>query len=546
MELIYLWVKEYKNIKNQGFNFSSRFKCKFYDKYDEKGNLKDNCRLVICDKKNKECLDEENKKCKFRENTNYIDNFFGDNINITAIVGKNGSGKSSLLNSIIYIYGFIIYKKDDKYYIYLNNILDKETKYNFIRNDPSLKFLHIIWRPKLSNLFAILHYDYSLTNTKFNNMENNNIYSVPIKIGNDIYQLNSQNEIKNMFLFIDDINRHSKFFNNYYEPVKSILSYKEIDIGINTAYREYRDDLTRLSSEAINKNNFNKFEIIAVLGYFCQVLMSFGDSDKEFTPHNEYKNPTNSKKYVVDPLMRKEIKNIIEDINGDKIKDLINYFNTKSNKILENHFHLKVDRKNLNSYDQHKKRILDYLKIENRSDFIKKRYNFFKKNKTSFLLNTEKIKEDNEFLSKILPCFQIDFIDKFNKKYSELSNGEQSLLRIRSYIEWIILKNDSKDDFVLLFDEASNELHPQWQKKLLKYLIEVFKNRKQNFHFIFTTHSSFLISDLPKQNIIFLASFLSCISDFLLFKNFITLFILSLANSPISPSSIKKLSLSRV
>ena len=31
MELIYLWVEEYKNINNQGFNFSPRFECE-YDK----------------------------------------------------------------------------------------------------------------------------------------------------------------------------------------------------------------------------------------------------------------------------------------------------------------------------------------------------------------------------------------------------------------------------------------------------------------------------------------------------------------------------------
>jgi len=32
MELIYLYIEDYKNIKNQGFNFSSKFTCK----YDEK------------------------------------------------------------------------------------------------------------------------------------------------------------------------------------------------------------------------------------------------------------------------------------------------------------------------------------------------------------------------------------------------------------------------------------------------------------------------------------------------------------------------------
>ena len=29
MELVYLWVDSYKNIRNQGFNFSPRFECEF-------------------------------------------------------------------------------------------------------------------------------------------------------------------------------------------------------------------------------------------------------------------------------------------------------------------------------------------------------------------------------------------------------------------------------------------------------------------------------------------------------------------------------------
>jgi len=70
MELVYLWVEDYKNIHRQGFNFSARFRCNYNPKTNE---------LTI----------EENK--------DYIPNFFGNNINITAIVGKNGSGKSSIL-----------------------------------------------------------------------------------------------------------------------------------------------------------------------------------------------------------------------------------------------------------------------------------------------------------------------------------------------------------------------------------------------------------------------------------------------------------------
>ena len=75
MELVYLWVEDYKNIKRQGFNFSPRFACEFED-----GTLD------ITDK-------EETGE-------SYLKDFFGENINVTAIVGENGSGKSSILAGI--------------------------------------------------------------------------------------------------------------------------------------------------------------------------------------------------------------------------------------------------------------------------------------------------------------------------------------------------------------------------------------------------------------------------------------------------------------
>ncbi|MDZ7818784.1 MAG: hypothetical protein U5K55_09250 [Aliarcobacter sp.] len=71
MELVYLWVEDYKNINKQGFNFSPRFKCEF---------------------------DGEN--LTITENKDYV-SIFPKNINVTAIVGENGSGKSSIITEII-------------------------------------------------------------------------------------------------------------------------------------------------------------------------------------------------------------------------------------------------------------------------------------------------------------------------------------------------------------------------------------------------------------------------------------------------------------
>ena len=113
MELVYLWVEDYKNIKRQGFNFSPRFRCEFKAEYDENNKLKDDCELII------------------DENKDYV-SILPDNINITAIVGENGSGKSSIFEIILTEYEtiktniFILIFVDNKLQYISNNIKLKE------------------------------------------------------------------------------------------------------------------------------------------------------------------------------------------------------------------------------------------------------------------------------------------------------------------------------------------------------------------------------------------------------------------------------------
>ena len=92
MELVYLWVENYKNIHKQGFNFSPNLVFDF--KYEYVGSeLKNDCSLLI---NNKEEL--ENKDLKKIISINLKENFFNKNINLNVIVGKNGTGKSSIIN----------------------------------------------------------------------------------------------------------------------------------------------------------------------------------------------------------------------------------------------------------------------------------------------------------------------------------------------------------------------------------------------------------------------------------------------------------------
>ena len=94
MELVYLWVDEYKNIKKQGFNFSPRFECEY---------------------------DEDTKELTIEEKKDYV-SIFPDNINVTAIVGENGSGKSSLAellnrNLMDIMFNILFYNKKKNFII---------------------------------------------------------------------------------------------------------------------------------------------------------------------------------------------------------------------------------------------------------------------------------------------------------------------------------------------------------------------------------------------------------------------------------------------
>ncbi len=75
MELIFLWIENYKNIfVDQGFNLSSQY-------------------LVTYDK--------DKKEITIQDNPNHVHLFHKDIVDIKAIVGENGSGKSSLFKYLL-------------------------------------------------------------------------------------------------------------------------------------------------------------------------------------------------------------------------------------------------------------------------------------------------------------------------------------------------------------------------------------------------------------------------------------------------------------
>ena len=484
MELVYLWVEDYKNIQKQGFNFSPRFRCEFKDEYEKyidtygkgKERLKDDCKLIIDEKKD-------------------FVSIFSENINVTAIVGENGSGKSSILNYLINVFHnesirdikkdyLCIIWKDNKINILstienVNIICIKEYKYYFdsIRNIN--KDIKDFLLQQSCNF-----YHYSIAGNYIVNSElRKNIYPNKRLSGMDIekqdlkkiiYKVieeNSEDYFENYF-FIDQIIIQS---NSLYNP----LITKKVD-------RKYFENISILSDELNKESNVDKFLFITYT-YLSSLLVDIINGD------NFYE------------LCEVKSLNEFEEVLEKKIYGLMNSI-THTTGILQ--------AGSLN----YKERLLyvedifsNYLKVikEFRED-IEELFGREELNSVynSIRLNIKKEKIRNKkykFIFEKLPdCFDINFRDiKKDIEYLNLSNGEKSIIRIRYYIESKIRQKDIKQ-FIFLFDELEVEIHPQWQKQIINYLSNIFKNRIENIHFIISSHSPFILSDLPKENIIFL------------------------------------------
>lgn len=99
---------------------------------------------------------------------------------------------------------------------------------------------------------------------------------------------------------------------------------------------------------------------------------------------------------------------------------------------------------------------------------------------------------------------------------SSLSSGEKQMLYSTSAIIYHLQNvNSVKDKSLvhyssvnLVLEEVELYFHPEYQRRFIKYLINAINNSQLNneisLNIIFVTHSPFILSDIPKQNVLFL------------------------------------------
>ena len=466
MELVYLRVEDYKNIKKQGFNFSPRVECKFYDEYDEDGKLKDNCKLEIKPKE-------------------HIENFFGDNINITAIVGKNGSGKSSVLHLLL---------KN------IAKLKDNEKSIILLFREKTEIYLYKNFDKTINNNEAIIH-QYSLLNEfdntvslYINNQTSLNHELVFIEEERQMNIVNPNinlNKTKKIILqnFMRDENRLM------YEASKDFFIPKKVRIKVKLFEfdedKEYYDDTVLKKIEA----NLNEAKEFLKNYQYKDFLFKLLDIMK--IKSTEYKQPTPTPLTNFDLMPDGSYSHNLENKYIFSEGILLGYNDLISN----------LERKDFSYNEQSTIQIFYEFDIEEVNEHI-----------ISFIWDLPEL------------IFDIELVDE-NKIFETLSYGEQQLLIQLNYILFYSQKNnyvrelpkiynvDGEEhevwddvnfdikNLIITLDEFELGLHPLWQKKIITYLVDFLKLLDKNFHLIITSHSPFLLSDIPKQNIIFLDTY---------------------------------------
>jgi ABC-type multidrug transport system ATPase subunit len=441
MELVYLWVDKYKNIEKQGFNFSPNFDVEFTPVYEDK-KLSEKSELKITPKENP------------------LKDFFGDNINVTAIVGENGSGKSSLIKCIDTLINpkYSIYLDNNTFYFdFPTDLVNYLTKYKYERkknNDLSnIIFLNknfFFERPNSSLLSSIY-------------LESKNLYAKYFKLNKNDSTININNfheRILNFILFGEN------YKNTFFNPTK-------IRIGINDFSKGYKGSKIIPKNEKVNLTNLEYQYKIYLKSY--DIARRIKDEEKD----------------ILKSLQTREMKSFLKNQ-----KEILNFNIYDDNIIFQEDIEIYKFLENF-------LRSNEYRLLINSKDF-----SFKKLKEMEFFKHNDDVKIFF-YLIKI-GFFEYDFIDE-RKTFSLLSSGEKSL-----FSEIIILNKEIKDflnnnqenkSLVLILDEPETTLHPQWQKNYINEiltLLKIYEKEKILFHIIITSHSPFILSDLPKENIIFL------------------------------------------
>lgn len=482
-------------------------------------------------------------------NENYIENFYGDNIKINSIVGKNGLGKTTLLKFL----QFIICKLNNKHNVYEYPFLwwnwcaihTKDNQLYYSESSPET-----LEENRKRNKFTIdnferplFHEQYTINSKPINFTIDETILKTKI-ISTSLYyspffefeELKVDPvdyiDVSNDFLFNESIHTKeideqtlAQTLNFRREEIKRQISFIEFgDYILDDANRFYKDFMHQGMSVFFNgtikkfdsQQRYINFEDIKLYEKFDEIYLQELHSTRDYlrgetvrdyeffiARNSFYKRIIEILYYVFE--YRPEPK---QDLKGNYRPKIQTYqftdedFKTGLPKIFEKfilNLNIGIENKNL------------FALLQTCVSDIISKFKSYDLNDDKFFYDNEVIKDflriERDILTIINPKSELPL---FTFDWPNLSTGEKAYLNLFSRIHYGLFdklnKNEKFKDVNLLYiliDEGSTGFHPQWQKEFLNKLV-LFSNEINPIkkHFIITSHSPYLLSDLQIEDVI--------------------------------------------
>ncbi|MEZ9777776.1 AAA family ATPase [Vibrio sp. 10N.261.54.A5] len=528
MEIIYIWVENYRNLKG-GFTLSNKYS-----------------------------IEKENNSFTVTKNNSAASNFFTNNndIQISAVVGKNGDGKSNLLRKALEILHnheksrneILIYEIEGEL-LFIGDQYSKVTFDNKLVKRRKEDFFTIYFNYMLDSLWGSNEDDW--INDIYHRSDK---YTTPILI--EPQKKDDNVDMKNIdYLNKQRIIAHSEYNKNsrlcdIFNPTKATLTIniEKIKKILNKANKgpcltlvlsknkDVYNETLQLTRYSYTKDGLkNQTSKEASRNIAKPIVYSFEKSKSKSTLTNKINFESTTRKLEnsikrrspIEFLTSKKRRLAIANaklwnippsyLNLLYLADKIDKYNNKNDK----HIEYSYNEDGFITINPIQDISHNTLKIRNSINYQEVLKNT--KNQINLATLKRKLKltislEDDLF--KCIPSwFNIELIDSKGVKFSSLSSGQKSLYTLLSTIKYHVNNIQSYNtatsikysDIVLLMDEVDVGLHPEWQRDfvndLLLFLEDINRTSKPirfKFHVILTSHSPFVISDIPNERVTYL------------------------------------------
>lgn len=506
-ELIYLWIEKdtHECFHNMGFNFSS-------------------CYDVAYDSKQHELqIDKKESINVFRE----------DNIaNVTAIIGENGAGKTTLMNFLTtmndakeYDDGCISLKKETRFLaVFLERDEGRTTVANFTQRS-----IHVVD----NNLFS----NYICKPTPWERINQTDCGS-HVFLSNNAYvsaaNLGSRTDgIHHIFMTDSTV---AMFKDDFYKGIYGISETRQHDFNKESRF-------SRLQTYYVVRQGVQSFQsLLDIIYYFWleqkkQEFVGKQIQKISFSIVEAGKNVPYDDEYAQDELLeqgRKRAKDSQKDLQIENFYDVLVYNLVFELMVVYEGFDEWEVRNGGPTSDGVFERCISF--VSRRPNDERKRYyeeaieeivefgSIINGGKTAGKFNIRNLETPECYVTVDIDRFQ-KIIENVKEKHSfvlkylrfwnlKMSSGERALLNMMSRLyfsahitEFMMDKSFHwMDSILLMIDEIDLYLHPEWQRKIIKELLNQIKLNFPDkwFQIIITSHSPIVLSDIPTENSIFL------------------------------------------